>query len=371
MALAEATTIAIAWRIPWFKRPSKSRGDPEFPAGGGGSPEEFQTRFNDALRRFRALPQHAGRGDPIYSMPWYLMLGGGQSGKSTVLAASGLFSPLTPVKEGGTLNCDWWVSNRTLVLDTAGRFAFPADPARDRAEWYRLLSLIRHRRGREPLNGVIVTIAADELAVGTDEKLQADGAKIRERLEEAIQQLGRNFPLYLLLTKCDLIEGFSGFLSVLPEAVANEAVGYVDDARAADGTETDLTSVQTGLHSIYERLHFFRMSMLNGKLAEPLVRPVYCFPEEFRALEEPFARFAEPILSPDVRYHTPFFRGVFLTSARQAGVPFSILRRQLGVATAPAALEGKASRAYFVHDLFERILPRDRALGTAVPKTAA
>ncbi|MGH7916316.1 MAG: type VI secretion protein IcmF/TssM N-terminal domain-containing protein, partial [Candidatus Binataceae bacterium] len=227
--MAVAKKIAIAWRIPWFRRRRFiSRSDPEFPAGGGASPEEFQTRFNDALRRFRTLPQHAGRGDPLYSMPWYLLLGAAQSGKSAMLAASGLFSPLTSLKEGGTLNCDWWVSNRTLVLDTAGRFAFPADPARDRAEWYRLLSLIRHHRGREPLDGVIVTVAADELAAGPDEKLKADGGKIRERVEEVIQQLGHNVPLYLLLTKCDLIEGFVSFFSALPEAVPNEAVGYVD-----------------------------------------------------------------------------------------------------------------------------------------------
>jgi type VI secretion system protein ImpL len=359
--------------LPWKRKAHSGNGEPQFPVGAGASPEEFQTRFNEALQRFRALPQHSGKGDPRYSLPWYLLLGPAQSGKSAMLSGSGLFSPLTSGAGGPTLNCDWWVSNRALVLDTAGRYAFAADPVRDRGEWFRLLSMIRRYRSREPLSGMIVALAADELAGGADEKLRNEGGKLRERIEEAFQQLGHGFPLYVVVTKCDLIEGFVDFFTVMPERTLNEAVGYVAEVPAA-GTVPggEAAQLQSGFHSVYERMHFIRMSILNGQVAPPLLRPVFCFPEELRALENPLLRVAEPLLNADVRYHTPLFRGVFIASALQAGMPFSTLRRQLGVNAPPAPLEGRTQRAYFLHDLFERILPRDHGLGTsAISKSAA
>ncbi|MGH7932987.1 MAG: type VI secretion protein IcmF/TssM N-terminal domain-containing protein [Candidatus Binataceae bacterium] len=370
-----AALIALAvivWGIPWFREWRFVHGESsQFPVAGGESPQEFQNRFVSALRRFRSLPQNAGKGDSLYALPWYVMIGSERSGKTALLGASGLFSPLTSVAaEGGTQNCDWWVSNGALVLDTAGRYATQADQSRDRAEWYRLLHLVRHYRGREPLNGIVVAIAADGLVAGPDEKLRIDGGKIRERVEEAIQQLGGNFPLYVIVAKCDLIEGFAEFFGLLPERVFHQAVGFVDDPPAGSGAPPRgaeaMHRFQSGLHSVYERLNLFRLSILNGKIAEAMTQPVFCFPEELRALERPLATFVAPLLSEDVRYHTPLFRGLFLTSAQQSGAPFSTLRRQLDIAATEAPAEGKGRRDYFLHDLFEIILPRDRTLGAIV-----
>src|SRR5208282_2942176 len=72
------------------------------------------------------------------------------------LIAAERFSPITAVAPEGTTNFDCWVSNTMLVLDTAGRYAIAADAAKDRGEWYRLLRLIRHYHGRDPMNGLII-----------------------------------------------------------------------------------------------------------------------------------------------------------------------------------------------------------------------
>jgi hypothetical protein len=48
-----------------------------------------------------------------------------------------LFSPLiTPSSNEATQNCDWWISDTSVVLD-GSRYVAQADKARDRAEWYR------------------------------------------------------------------------------------------------------------------------------------------------------------------------------------------------------------------------------------------
>jgi type VI secretion system protein ImpL len=358
----------VFWGIPWFRewRFMRAYGSAAR-ADGGESPQEFRAKFVNAISRLRQLPQLEHSSDPIHALPWYLTLGAGGSGKTTALASAGLFTPHTqPPSEGGTANCDWWVSSAMVVLDTPGRFAIPLEPARDRVEWYRLLRLIKHYRIRESLNGIIVTVAADQLASDSAEKLRTDGGVIRERIEEAIRELGVSFPVYLLVTKCDLVEGFSEFFGAMPQRVLGEALGYVEEQFRIGGanpaSNEPMQRLQTGLRSTSERLHAIRLALLNSNVPEALRGALFCFLEEVRALEQPLRAFAAPLVSEDVVYHSPLFRGVFFASAKCEGIPISLLRRQLGVAAAPPPPESRSRQPYFLRDLFTTIVPRDRGL---------
>jgi type VI secretion system protein ImpL len=364
--------------LPWYRERSfVRRMESRYSVGSGASPQEFHAKFTAAMRRFRSLPQPAGKGDSIYALPWFLMIGAGASGKTEAVKSSGIFSALTSTADegGATQNCDWWISNSMLLLDTAGRYTVPADQ-HDRSEWYRGLRLIAHYHKREPLSGMIVTAAADYLGTQDDERLRANAGQVRQRIEEAIQELKTDFPVYILLTKCDLIEGFAEFFGALPVRVLNQAVGFIDDPPAgiAGGASRGAAAfkrLQDGLHSTYQRLNVLGTSMLNGKVAEELRQPLFCFPEEFRALTRPLGAFAEVLCTEDVRYHTPLLRGVFLSSASQQGPRTSSLRSQVAIASQPAPSESKVQVGYFLRELFETILPRDRALARAAAAKAA
>ena len=366
---------AIRWGVPWVQeRRFVRRESSEYVVAGEESPQEFQAKFSKALQLLHSMPQLKGKANPLYALPWYLLVGDRGTGKSTAIRASALFSPLLPASaaDGGTQNYDWWVSNSAVVLDTAGRYAQPVDAARDRAEWYRLLRLLRHHRNLEPINGLVITVAADWLALTPDEQLRADASKLRDRLEEAVRELGTAFPLYLLVTKCDVIEGFEEFFRLLPERTHAEVLGYVDEPPGANpgasppGTAT-LARLTAGLQSIYDRLQLFRMAMLDGKAPEDLHQAIFCFPEEFKALHRPLLAFTEPLLSEDVRYHTTLFRALFFSSAQQSATRLSLLRRnfKLGEETAQVT---PGHTAYFLNDLFDMMLPRDRGLTSLTPR---
>jgi type VI secretion system protein ImpL len=291
VAVGVLVVIVIAvWGIPWWRERSfVHRFSSDYKVASGGSPEELQSKFTYALRRFRSLPQQSGKGEPLYSLPWFLMVGAVGAGKTEALKMSGLFSALTPIQaEASTQNFDWWVSNNLLIVDTAGRYAVPVDVPQDRAEWYRLLRLIRHYHGREPLHGMIVTVSVNELVLQPNEILRAQAGLHRERIEEAIQELGVDFPVYVLVTKCDQLEGFIEFFGVLPQRVANEALGFIDDpppvigGGPARGTDA-ARRVQAGIHSIYERFHVLRLSILNGNTPEALRQPISTSVESYYA----------------------------------------------------------------------------------------
>jgi type VI secretion system protein ImpL len=370
--------LGIFVGLPWYREYSFVRRlESGYAVGGERSPQEFQAKFTAALRRFRALPQHAGKGDSTYALPWFLIIGATASGKTEAIKSSAIFSDLTATAAGEvTQNCDWRVSNSILLLDTAGRYTIPVEVERDRSEWYRLLRLIKHYHGREPLSGMIITAAADSLASQTADNVRGEAAQLRQRIEEAIQELGVDFPVYLLVTKCDLLEGFTEFFGTLPTRVLNQAVGWVDDPPAGiDGGPPRgapaFGRLQDGLNLIGQRLNLLGTSVLNGQVAEEQRQPLFCFPEEFRSLTRPLRVFAEVLTNEDVRYHTPLLRGIFLSSANQQGARASFLRKDLKIGSAPSPSEGKTQGFYFLRGLFETILPRDRALARHAGSKAA
>jgi type VI secretion system protein ImpL len=172
--------------------------------------KELQARWKeaiDALRRSHLRKQ----GNPLYVLPWYMVIGESGSGKTTAIQSARLSSPFAEMTRtsgiSGTRNCDWWFFEQAILIDTAGRYALPVDEGRDKEEWQNFLTLLAKFRKKEPLNGLVVTVAADHLAQAKPEALQEDGRAIRRRIEELTRVLGARSPVYILVTKCDLDSG--------------------------------------------------------------------------------------------------------------------------------------------------------------------
>jgi type VI protein secretion system component VasK len=109
-----------------------------------------------------------------------------------------------------------------------------------------------------------------------------------------------------------------------------------------------------------QRLDQLRLFLLNETLWTAISQQqLFCFPEEFRALQRRLYVYLDALCSPEVPLDAPFVRGLFYCSAQQRGIPFSALRENLGFKTPSRALE-ESSVSYFLHDLLTIILPRDR-----------
>ena len=180
----------------------------------------LQDRWKEAVEALRR--SHLRKyGNPLYVLPWYMVIGESGSGKTTAIWSAKLSSPFAEVKRAsgisGTKNCDWWFFEQAVIIDTAGRYAIPVDEGRDKEEWQRFLTLLVKYRKKEPLHGLIVTVAADKLLEASPEALEEDGRSIRRRIDELMRVLGIKFPVYVLVTKCDLVQGLTKFSEQLPE----------------------------------------------------------------------------------------------------------------------------------------------------------
>ena len=145
----------------------------------GAETAQLRQRFEaaiDTLKRSRRKGLAS-----LYELPWYIVIGPPGSGKTTVLMNSGLGFPLAQKfgKEalrgvGGTRNCDWWFTDEAVLLDTAGRYTTQdSDSLADSAGWGAFLKLLCKYRRRQPMNGVLVALSAQDLLTMGEKRARA------------------------------------------------------------------------------------------------------------------------------------------------------------------------------------------------------
>ena len=190
------------------------------------TPEDTHTRLQEqmlaAIRTLKRSPELKQKeGMPLYALPWYLLLGASQSGKTTLLqGVANQFSPFARPDasvKGPTQDCDWWFFNTAIVLDPAGSYAFPIQAEHEGTRWYRFLQLLRHYRELQPINGLILTVGADTIALKSQEELRQEATQLRQRyagkfetevltpldasVTERLQMGSDTIPLILMLIK--------------------------------------------------------------------------------------------------------------------------------------------------------------------------
>ena len=331
------------------------------------SSKELQERWKEAMDALRKsyLKKH---GNPLYVLPWYMVIGESGSGKTTAIKSARLSSPFAEISRtsgiSGTKNCDWWFFEQAILIDTAGRYAIPIDEGRDKDEWRKFLSLLTKFRKKEPLNGLVVTIAADKLIDSGPELLEESGKSIRRRIDELMRVLGAKFPVYVMVTKCDLIHGVNHFYDRISEKGHDQAMGALNHDLSKDVSEF---AVRT-MHTIGERLKDFRLLLFHkpeSKGAEP---GLLLFPEEFEKLQPGLGAFIQGAFKENPYQETPILRGLFFSSGKQEGSPYSHFLKELGLIEEKEVLPG-TDKGLFLHDIFSKILPSDRRLFAPTQRT--
>ncbi|MBV7407025.1 type VI secretion system membrane subunit TssM [Enterobacter sp. ENT03] len=333
----------------------------------------------------------------LYELPWFMVVGSPGDGKTTALLNTGLQFPLAEQMEqtsriltvpgGGTLHCDWWFTNEAVLIDTAGRYARHDDGSeqstaqRNAGEWLGFLGLLRKHRPGAPLNGVILTLNVADLTAQSPTERLAACAALRARLAELRETLGIRFPVYLVITKMDLLPGFTEYFRALTSHLRAQVWGftlpYSRRRKASDSLALHATCEQE-LASLTLRLD----QGLDIRLLEEYDlhsrQRLYRFPREFAALGAPLLEAIEQIFLDskfDATQLHNTLRGVFFTSAAQAQADavadqLSIWQRfaraiknaRGGQTVPPAHILPDGNRSYFLHDLLTKMIFREAHL---------
>jgi len=188
----------------------------------------LREKLTEALAKLKTAT--GGKGAYLYDLPWYAIIGPPGSGKTTALLNSGLEFPLAEGRVagvGGTRFCDWWLTERAVLIDTAGRYTTQdSDADADKAGWERFLDLLKKNRPKQPLNGVLVAFGVDMLSRLDAAQREAHARSVRRRIKELETRLGQRLPVYFLITKSDLLPGFTEFFDDLDKPAREQVWGF-------------------------------------------------------------------------------------------------------------------------------------------------
>jgi type VI secretion system protein ImpL len=176
--------------------------------------------------------------------------------------------------------------------------------------------------------------------------------------------LGVRFPVYVLVTKCDLIQGLTQFCDRLPEKALDQPMGFVNQELSLDVAGL----VERAFTTLGERLRNLRILLLHQRDSKEVNPGLLIFPEEFESLQRGLESFMKAAFQENPYQETPILRGLFFCSGRQEGMPYSHFLKALGLIGEKEVLPG-TSRGLFLHDFFAKILPQDRGLFTPTKRT--
>ncbi len=341
-----------------------------------GERAQLATRFQDAVDTLRKSRHGGGN---LYTLPWYVVIGPPGSGKSTLLQNSGLNFPLSDRfgKEalrgiGGTRNCDWWFTDEAVFLDTAGRYTTQdSDRGADASAWAEFLKLLRRYRKRRPINGVLIAMSMSDLLVldenGRYEHIQA----VRRRLDELAEHLRIGVPVYLVLTKCDLIAGFSEFFDDFNPELRSQVWGMSFPVnKTMDGSAAKAFADEFQL--LLDRLNTRVLDRVHAEADRSRRAAILSFPQQLGALRETARQFVEGVFAPNPYGSPPLLRGVYLTSGTQEGAPIdrmmSAVARTFGVDAARVQAKGAQQRTFFVERLLKDVLFKESGFAGTNPK---
>ena len=303
----------------------------------GAAPKTYATglsiaaSFRDAVRHLRA---HVAGRNFRYQIPWFVTLGQSGSGKSTMLRGAGLDLPFGEPDEAGPGSAapvKWWFFSRGIVIDLAGDLVLGSAGAADERSFDKVLRLLQRHRHQKPIDGVVLTVPADELygrAETLDERVKEADRKamaLQDKLWRMQKRLGLRLPVYLVVTKCDQVEGFSAFTQDLPGNLLSGMFGWsnpytVDTAFSEDWADQAFASLDRQLTEAQIEVFASRRNLEDAERS-------FLFPMRFKGMYEPLRCYLRRIFKESVYHESFFLRGVYFSGSPQREGSLDTLHR--------------------------------------------
>jgi type VI secretion system protein ImpL len=328
--------------------------------------EAMQAEFNKAVESLKRSKLARGGRNALAVLPWYMIIGPPGVGKSTALRASGLKFPYLTKRGGvrgigGTRNCEWWLTNDAVLLDTAGRYTTEDE---DHEEWTSFLDTLARTRRRKPIDGLLVAVSVSELGAETEEGAAELGRRMRERVDEVMARLQVVLPVYVLFTKCDLLPGFVETFADLRKPDRGQVWGFtVPVAETADKGELFRERFDELLAVLEER----SVRRLADERQLKARERIYEFPQQLEATKPALATFLEALFTENVYQDAPILRGVYFTSGTQEGRVvdrvMTAMAQAFGIRPSlPEEEPVLEAKSYFLRDVFAKVLFPDQGI---------
>lgn len=329
----------------------------------------------------QGMQESIGKRNYLYALPWYLVLGFEHSGKTALINRSGqhfVFSSVMRAagqKSDNPYTYNWWISDKAVLIDPDGQLLSQGmgntaqDAELTRRLWLHFIHWIEAIRSRRPLNGVVVTLDIAALASAPTHERLAYANMIRARLRELMETLSTRMPVYVVMTKWDLLTGFEAFFKHYSKEEREAVLGFTFNLNEKDEQDQWLMDFDKDYQNF--------MTLMNRNLTAVLAKAqsaeereaIFSFSRQMAGLHDVLHSFFKDALSHDQFSTSALVRGIYFTSVYQVGVPdnafiHAACRRYGLPSLINAAQRVTNSTTYFTQYLFNQIIYPESGLAS-------
>jgi len=188
---------------------------------------------------------------------------------------------------------------------------------------------------------------------------------IRERVDELIQQLGVDFPIYFMLTKMDLVAGFNEFFGGLSKGEREQVWGVTYTFNENSNNQNDLAAE---LDQLIERISTQVFERLNREKDYSRRAAIQGFPLQITQLKMSLVALVDETFSDSRFSRKPLLRGVYLTSATQEGNPIdrvmSAVASKFSLRIPSQRASASQGKSFFIDHLLKSVIfPESELVG--------
>lgn len=302
--------------------------------------------------------------------PCYLVMGSPKSGKSQLLMNNSMVrvSPEFYGKEAvalskGSDTASWHFFNEAIFVEQA-----LLEDSGDPVDAKRYIKLLKKRQKRKPINGVVLTFSMTELLLAKHEDRRSFVAHFIAQIKMINQMLKVVVPVYVMLTKADLVSGFTEFFSDMSK----------EDLAQVWGVSFPLDNQ----HTVKDLIHTFdkEYAQMMARLSQRVLwtldveknqqarEMIYRFPQQMQLFRKPVAALVEEIFSSQLDNTILNLRGIYFTSSEQKGEPYNfflhIIGKRYNLTSSHQHEQEHHNENYFSDKVFSQVmLPESRVFG--------
>lgn len=248
-----------------------------------------------------------------YETPLVLLAGDSSSGKTTLLKHSGLANA-APIE--GSDELTWHNFNQGIVLEVGASYlGLDNQPGEAVPAWGELTASMQRYRPRRPLDAVVLTVGVDLLR-GPDDVLDRHAGQVQRRLAEMQVQFGLRLPIYLMITKADLLADFAPFVAALPPALRTGMLGWSNPHDT--GAPFDPAWVGAAFGTVDDTLSRLTDEIMAGKSPTDGVPGFFALAPAIAALRQSVLGYVSRLMGAQAHAQPVMLRGIYLCGDQRA-----------------------------------------------------
>ncbi len=250
----------------------------------------------------------------IYQQPWFLILGPENAGKSSLFSQSNLLpendipeelkNPEAPIK--------WWFLDRMICLEPQGNLIVDClGQDMNRLSMVYLSKLLRRYRGARPLNGIILTLPISDFYELDDAILERKYAHLSKKINDIFSFIALDLPVYILVTKCDKVPGFTSFFRNFNKNIQDELIGFSNPDISKKAPS--LHFLHQGFEALFQQLSYLRLNTAVQQSTSNASQHAFLFYRNFETVCKKIPVMIHKLFHDQAFSENIIFRGLYIS----------------------------------------------------------